>query len=52
MELENGVQPNQLPFIEKDVRNCVRTCKKTVQENDAMLSEKRKLRLAELATRE
>lgn len=41
LELEKGVQPGQLPFIEKDVRNFVRTCKKTVQENDAMLTEKR-----------
>ncbi|KAK9284854.1 hypothetical protein L1049_024908 [Liquidambar formosana] len=41
LELEKGVQPGQLPFIEKDVRNFVRTCKKTVQENDALLTEKR-----------
>lgn len=41
LELEKGVQPGQLPFIEKDVRNFVRTCKKTVQESDALLSEKR-----------
>lgn len=41
LELEKGVQPGQLPFIEKDVRNFVRTCKKTIQENDALLSEKR-----------
>uniref|UniRef100_A0A2P2JEI8 Uncharacterized protein n=1 Tax=Rhizophora mucronata TaxID=61149 RepID=A0A2P2JEI8_RHIMU len=41
LELEKGVQPGQLPFIEKDVRNFVRTCKKTVQENDALLSDKR-----------
>lgn len=41
LELEKGVQPGQLPFIEKDVRNFVRTCKKTVQENDALLNEKR-----------
>ncbi|GAV79187.1 FAR1 domain-containing protein [Cephalotus follicularis] len=41
LELEKGVQPGHLPFIEKDVRNFVRTCKKTVQENDALLSEKR-----------
>ncbi|KAI9177295.1 hypothetical protein LWI28_013348 [Acer negundo] len=41
LELEKGVQPGQLPFIEKDVMNFVRTCKKTVQENDALLTEKR-----------
>ncbi|KAG6724719.1 hypothetical protein I3842_03G270200 [Carya illinoinensis] len=41
LELEKGLQPGQLPFIEKDVRNFVRTCKKTVQENDALLTEKR-----------
>ncbi|KAM7263855.1 hypothetical protein ACFE04_001538 [Oxalis oulophora] len=29
LELEKGVQPGQLPYIEKDVRNYVRTCKKT-----------------------
>nr|XP_043621363.1 putative protein FAR1-RELATED SEQUENCE 10 isoform X2 [Erigeron canadensis] len=43
LELEKGVQPGQLPFIEKDVRNFVRTCKKTVQENDALLTEKREI---------
>ncbi|XP_023637270.1 putative protein FAR1-RELATED SEQUENCE 10 [Capsella rubella] len=41
LELEKGVQAGQLPFIEKDVRNFVRACKKSVQENDAFLSEKR-----------
>lgn len=41
LELEKGVQPGQLPFMEKDVRNFIRTCKKTVQENDAFLSDKR-----------
>lgn len=41
LEMEKGVQPGQLPFIEKDVRNFVRTCKKTVQENDVLLNEKR-----------
>ncbi|KAE8658906.1 putative protein FAR1-RELATED SEQUENCE 10 [Hibiscus syriacus] len=41
LELEKGVQSGQLPFIEKDVRNFVRTCKRTVQENDALLTEKR-----------
>ncbi|CAL1381898.1 unnamed protein product [Linum trigynum] len=41
LELEKGVQPGQLPFIEKDVRNFVRTCKKTVQETDVLLTEKK-----------
>ncbi|XP_019058795.1 PREDICTED: putative protein FAR1-RELATED SEQUENCE 10 [Tarenaya hassleriana] len=48
LELEKGVQPGQLPFIEKDVRNFVRTCKKTVQENDAFLAEKRENDILEL----
>ncbi|KAK3022469.1 hypothetical protein RJ639_046344 [Escallonia herrerae] len=48
LELEKGVQPGQLPFIEKDVRNFVRTCKKTVQENDALLTEKRETDMLEL----
>ncbi|XP_038714131.1 putative protein FAR1-RELATED SEQUENCE 10 isoform X2 [Tripterygium wilfordii] len=48
LELEKGVQPGQLPFIEKDVRNFVRTCKKTVQENDALLTEKREKDTLEL----
>ncbi|GFQ03020.1 putative protein far1-related sequence 10 [Phtheirospermum japonicum] len=41
LELEKGVQSGQLPFIEKDVRNFVRSCKKTVEENDTMLNMKR-----------
>ncbi|XP_010421694.1 PREDICTED: putative protein FAR1-RELATED SEQUENCE 10 isoform X1 [Camelina sativa] len=48
LELEKGVQPGQLPFIEKDVRNFVRACKKSVQENDAFLSEKRESDTLEL----
>lgn len=48
LELEKGVQPGHLPFIEKDVRNFIRTCKKTVQENDALLDEKRETDIAEL----
>lgn len=48
LELEKGVQPGQLPFIEKDVRNFVRTCKKTVQENDVLLAEKRENDMYEL----
>ncbi|CAI9090006.1 OLC1v1024682C1 [Oldenlandia corymbosa var. corymbosa] len=48
LELEKGVKPGQLPFIEKDVRNFVRTCKKTVQENNAILTEKRENDLLEL----
>lgn len=48
LELEKGVQPGQLPFIEKDVRNFVRTCKKAVQESDALLTEKRENDMLEL----
>ncbi|CAH2044582.1 unnamed protein product, partial [Thlaspi arvense] len=48
LELEKGVQAGQLTFIEKDVRNFVRACKKTVQENDAFLTEKRETDLLEL----
>lgn len=48
LELGKGVQPGKLPFIEKDVRNFVRTCKKTIQENDALLSEKRENDMMEL----
>ncbi|KAK6155322.1 hypothetical protein DH2020_009570 [Rehmannia glutinosa] len=48
LELEKGVQPGQLPFIEKDVRNFVRSCKKTVEENDTMLNMKRDSDLMEL----
>lgn len=48
LELEKGVQPGQLPFIEKDVRNFVRSCKKTVQEDDTILSVKRDNDLLEL----
>ncbi|CAN1121073.1 Putative protein FAR1-RELATED SEQUENCE 10 [Linum perenne] len=48
LELEKGVQPGQLPFIEKDVRNFVRTCKKTVQENDVFLTEKKDNDMLEL----
>ncbi|XP_021752828.1 putative protein FAR1-RELATED SEQUENCE 10 [Chenopodium quinoa] len=48
LELEKGVQPGQLPFIEKDIRNFLRNCKKTVQENDALLTEKRITDMMEL----
>ncbi|CAN0927200.1 Putative protein FAR1-RELATED SEQUENCE 10 [Linum grandiflorum] len=48
LELEKGVQPGQLPFIEKDVRNFVRTCKKTVQENGALFTEKKDNDMLEL----
>ncbi|KAI4365280.1 hypothetical protein MLD38_021277 [Melastoma candidum] len=41
LELEKGVQTGQLPFIEKDVRNFVRNCKKISQENDTELNERR-----------
>ncbi|XP_062009260.1 putative protein FAR1-RELATED SEQUENCE 10 isoform X1 [Rosa rugosa] len=48
LELEKGVQPGHLPFIEKDIRNFIRTCKKTVQDNDALLNEKRENDMLEL----
>ncbi|XP_051140177.1 putative protein FAR1-RELATED SEQUENCE 10 isoform X2 [Andrographis paniculata] len=48
LELEKGVQPGQLPFLEKDVRNFVRSCKKTVQDNDSMLAMMRENDLLEL----
>uniref|UniRef100_A0A251KZU5 Protein FAR1-RELATED SEQUENCE n=1 Tax=Manihot esculenta TaxID=3983 RepID=A0A251KZU5_MANES len=41
LELEKGIQGGQLPFLERDVRNFVQNRKKIVQENDALLSEKR-----------
>ncbi|KAK8575502.1 hypothetical protein V6N13_033259 [Hibiscus sabdariffa] len=41
LELEKGIQGRQLPFLERDVRNFVQNRKKVVQENDALLNEKR-----------
>ncbi|XP_022716243.1 putative protein FAR1-RELATED SEQUENCE 10 isoform X2 [Durio zibethinus] len=41
LELEKGIQGGQLPFLERDVRNFVQNRKKVVQENDALLNEKR-----------
>lgn len=41
LELEKGIQGGQLPFLERDVRNFVQNRKKTVQESEALLSEKR-----------
>lgn len=41
LELEKGIQDGQLPFLERDVRNFVQNRKKVVQENDALLTEKR-----------
>ncbi|XP_057961004.1 putative protein FAR1-RELATED SEQUENCE 10 isoform X2 [Malania oleifera] len=41
LELEKGIQGGQLPFLERDVRNFVQNRKKLVQENDALLTEKR-----------
>ncbi|KAA8519207.1 hypothetical protein F0562_013463 [Nyssa sinensis] len=41
LELEKGIQGGQLPFLERDVRNFVQNRKKVVQENDALLTEKR-----------
>ncbi|KAK6932854.1 MULE transposase domain [Dillenia turbinata] len=41
LELEKGIQGGQLPFLERDVRNFIQNRKKVVQENDALLTEKR-----------
>ncbi|XP_050369621.1 putative protein FAR1-RELATED SEQUENCE 10 [Argentina anserina] len=41
LELEKGIQGGQLPFLERDVRNFVQNRKKVVQENDALITEKR-----------
>ncbi|KAL9241199.1 hypothetical protein vseg_015335 [Gypsophila vaccaria] len=48
LELEKGVQPGQLPFTEKDIRNFVHSCKKTVHGNDTHLIEKRVADMSEL----
>lgn len=44
LELEKG----QLPFLERDVRNFVQNRKKFIQENDALLNEKRENDLMDL----
>ncbi|KAK6124763.1 hypothetical protein DH2020_041497 [Rehmannia glutinosa] len=41
LELEKGIQGGQLSFLERDVRNFIQNRKKAVQENDALLTEKR-----------
>ncbi|KAH7545370.1 hypothetical protein FEM48_Zijuj01G0086400 [Ziziphus jujuba var. spinosa] len=48
LELEKGIHGGQLPFLERDVRNFVQNRKKVVQENDALLTEKRENDTAEL----
>ncbi|XP_027368879.1 putative protein FAR1-RELATED SEQUENCE 10 isoform X3 [Abrus precatorius] len=48
LELEKGIQGGQLPFLERDVRNFVQNRKKVVQENEALLSEKRENDILEL----
>ncbi|KAF4389552.1 hypothetical protein F8388_009685 [Cannabis sativa] len=48
LELEKGIQGGQLPFLERDVRNFVQNRKKVVQENDALLTEKRESDTMEL----
>ncbi|KAI4298806.1 hypothetical protein L6164_032324 [Bauhinia variegata] len=48
LELEKGIQGGQMPYMERDVRNFVQNCKKVVQENEAMLSEKRENDILEL----
>ncbi|KAG8385862.1 hypothetical protein BUALT_Bualt03G0089300 [Buddleja alternifolia] len=41
LEVERGIQGEQLSFLERDVRNFIQNRKKVVQENDALLTEKR-----------
>lgn len=48
LELEKGIHGGQLPFLERDVRNFVQNRKKIVQENDALLNEKRENDTTEL----
>ncbi|KAK4285265.1 hypothetical protein QN277_001991 [Acacia crassicarpa] len=48
LELEKGIQGEQLPFLERDVRNFVQNRKKVIQENEALLSEKRENDVLEL----
>ncbi|XP_050212090.1 putative protein FAR1-RELATED SEQUENCE 10 isoform X2 [Mercurialis annua] len=48
LELEKGIRGGQLPFLERDVRNFVQNRKKVVQENDALLIEKRENDIMEL----
>ncbi|KAK3433570.1 hypothetical protein EUGRSUZ_D01455 [Eucalyptus grandis] len=48
LELEKGIQGGQLPFLERDVRNFIQNRKKVVQENDALLNEKRENDIMEL----
>ncbi|XP_028803319.1 putative protein FAR1-RELATED SEQUENCE 10 [Neltuma alba] len=48
LELEKGIQGGQLPFLERDVRNFVQNRKKVIQENEALLSEKRENDVLEL----
>ncbi|KAK4398830.1 putative protein FAR1-RELATED SEQUENCE 10 [Sesamum angolense] len=48
LELEKGIQGGQLSFLERDVRNFVQNRKKVVQENDALLTEKRESETVDL----
>ncbi|XP_048140912.1 putative protein FAR1-RELATED SEQUENCE 10 isoform X2 [Rhodamnia argentea] len=48
LQLEKGIQGGQLPFLERDVRNFIQNRKKVVQENDALLNEKRENDIMEL----
>ncbi|KAL0353315.1 UNVERIFIED_CONTAM: putative protein FAR1-RELATED SEQUENCE 10 [Sesamum angustifolium] len=49
LELEKGIQGGQLSFLERDVRNFIqRNRKKVVQENDALLTEKRESETVDL----
>ncbi|KAL2245026.1 putative protein FAR1-RELATED SEQUENCE 10 [Sesamum indicum] len=48
LELEKGIQGGQLSFLERDVRNFIQNRKKVVQENDALLTEKRESETVDL----
>lgn len=48
LELEKGIQGGHLSFLERDVRNFVQNRKKVIQENEALLNEKRENDVLEL----
>lgn len=48
LELEKGIQGGQLSFLERDVRNFIQNRKKVVQENDALVAEKREIDTVDL----
>lgn len=48
LELEKGIQGGHVSFLERDVRNFIQNRKKVVQENDALLNEKRESDIMDL----